>query len=75
MVGAVCQTIRETMDKLTGDSRTRVAIMAYDAYVHFFNMRSTLAQPQLLVMTDIEQPFLPYENLELLVNVAESREV
>lgn len=75
MVAAVCQTIRENLDKLTGDSRTRVALMTYDDNVQFFNMRATLAQPQMLVMTDTEQPFLPYEPLEMLVSLTESREV
>lgn len=44
---------------LPGGERTRIAFITYDSNVHFYNLRSTLKQPQMFVVSDIEQMFLP----------------
>ena len=38
---------------------SRVGIMTYDKEVHFFNLNSGLEQAQMVVMPDIEDPFVP----------------
>ena len=38
MVAAVCEALLENIDRLTGDDRTRVAIVTFDHNVHFYNM-------------------------------------
>jgi protein transport protein SEC24 len=39
MVQTVCDTLRASLDKLTGDSRTRVALITFDETIHFFNLK------------------------------------
>jgi protein transport protein SEC24 len=75
MVDAVCRIIGQNLDNLAGDSRTRVALLAYDSNIHFFNLQPSLTQPSVMVMTDMDDPFLPTSSNDLLVNLEESREV
>lgn len=75
MVDAVCRIIGQNLDDLAGDSRTRVALLAYDSNIHFFNLQPSLTQPSVMVMTDMDDPFLPTSSNDLLVNLEESREV
>ena len=42
--------------------------------LHFYNLKAGLAQPQMLVVTEIDEPFVPLPD-DLLVNLAESRGV
>ncbi|EDQ85790.1 uncharacterized protein MONBRDRAFT_34025 [Monosiga brevicollis MX1] len=73
-VDLICQTILDELDHITGDARTRVAFLTFDTNIHFYNLAASLAQPQMMVMTDTEDPFLPHATDDLLVNLAESRE-
>lgn len=45
--------------------------MTYDSAVHFYNLRSTLRQPQMLVVTDIENMYLPIPE-DLVVDLTDS---
>ena len=47
--------------------------MTYDSAVHFYNLRSTLKQPQMFVVTDIDQIYLPQPE-DLVVNLQDSLE-
>ena len=51
--------------------RVNVAFLSYDDNVHFYNLKPVLKQPQMLVMTDPDQFFLPQPE-DLLVNLNES---
>ncbi|KAF4710133.1 hypothetical protein FOZ62_029555, partial [Perkinsus olseni] len=42
-----------------GGERALVGIMTYDSSIHFYNLNSRLSQPQMLVVSDLEDPFLP----------------
>ena len=44
---------------LPGGTRTRVLFITYDSCVHFYNLRPTLKQPQMFVVSDVEQIFIP----------------
>ena len=47
---------------LPGGERTRVSFIAYDKNLHFFNLRSTLKQPQMFVVQaseNLEEAYLP----------------
>lgn len=46
----------------------------YDSGVHYYNLKSTLSQPQMLVVPDLTDPFPPVPD-DLLVNLSESRAV
>ena len=54
-------TIKGILDEgtLPGNERTRVAFIAFDKNLYYFNLKSTLKQPQMLVMTDLEGNLLP----------------
>jgi protein transport protein SEC24 len=49
-------TIRNVIENelLPGNTRTRVLFITYDSCVHFYNLRSTLKQPQMFVVSDVE---------------------
>lgn len=70
----VCSTIRDALDKLPGDERTLIGFMTYDAHVHFYNLKAGMANPKMVVMSDVDDPFVPLPD-DLLVNLAESRAV
>eukprot|EP00049_Salpingoeca_infusionum_P017496 m.353204 g.353204 ORF g.353204 m.353204 type:complete len:801 (+) comp16706_c0_seq1:2-2404(+) len=73
MVRLVCETIRSQLDSLTGDDRTRVGIITYDATVSFYSLNSGLSMPRVLVMTDVDDPFLPLTEEDLLVPLVDSK--
>ena len=59
---------------LPGGSRTQVGFLTYDSSLHFYNLKSALSQPQMLVVADLSDLFLPAPD-DLLVNLQESRHV
>uniref|UniRef100_UPI00398E4559 protein transport protein Sec24B-like isoform X2 n=1 Tax=Pristiophorus japonicus TaxID=55135 RepID=UPI00398E4559 len=69
-----CQSLLENFDKLPGDSRTRIGFISFDSTVHFFNLQEGLSQPQMLIVSDIEDIFIPTPD-SLLVNLHESKEL
>ena len=50
------------------DERAKVAFLTYDSNVHFYNLKPILKQPQMMVITDSENIFLPQQE-DLLVNL------
>ncbi|GFE55323.1 vesicle transport protein [Babesia ovis] len=69
----VCQTISGLIKnrELPGGPRTMVGIMTYDTSVHFYQMNNGSGTPNLLVMSDLEDLFLPLPS-DILLNVWES---
>lgn len=51
-----------------------MSFVTYDSSVHFYNLGSTKKQPQMLVVTDIENMYLPIPE-DLVVDLAESQEL
>jgi protein transport protein SEC24 len=74
MVKVAADTIKECLDKLPGSPRTQIGFMTFDSSLHFYNLKSSLTQPQMMVVADLEDPFLPLPD-DLLVNLSESRTV
>ncbi|KAI9509246.1 CPII coat sec24 protein [Russula earlei] len=73
MVATATRTILENLDRLPNeDQRTKVAIIAYDTSVFFFSMSAESADCTMLVMSDVDDVFLPKPN-DLLVNLSECR--
>lgn len=54
------------------DSLVRVGFVTYNKVLHFYNVKSSLAQPQMLVVSDVSDMFVPLLD-GFLVNVNESR--
>ena len=52
-----------------GDNRqhTQVGFVTFDSSYHFYNLKASLSEPQMLCVPDIDDPFLPLPS-ELLVN-------
>lgn len=74
MLEVLAQTIKNCLDTLPGFPRTQIGFITYDSTVHFYNMKSSLTQPQMMVMSDLEDVFVPLPD-DLLVNLSESRTV
>ncbi|KAI5390829.1 hypothetical protein KIW84_075930 [Lathyrus oleraceus] len=74
MIAAVAQTIKSCLDELPGLSRTQIGFATFDSTIHFYNMKSSLTQPQMLVVSDLDDIFIPLPD-DLLVNLSESRSV
>ncbi|XP_047922332.2 protein transport protein Sec24B isoform X3 [Anser cygnoides] len=70
----LCNSLLENLDKLPGDSRTRIGFITFDSTVHFYNLQEGLSQPQMLIVSDIDDIFLPTPD-SLLVNLHESKEL
>ncbi|CAM9667179.1 unnamed protein product, partial [Choristocarpus tenellus] len=53
---------------------SQIGLCTYDSTVHFYNIKSSLSQPQMMVVPDLKELFLPSPE-DLLVNLSESRSV
>lgn len=74
MIEVVAQTIKSCLDELPGFPRTQIGFATFDSTIHFYNMKSSLTQPQMLVVSDLDDIFVPLPD-DLLVNLSESRSV
>uniref|UniRef100_A0A8C5BSR4 SEC24 homolog C, COPII coat complex component n=1 Tax=Gadus morhua TaxID=8049 RepID=A0A8C5BSR4_GADMO len=79
MVNIVCQELKTLLDHLPRenpemDSVVRVGFVTYNKVLHFYNVKASLAQPQMLVVSDVADMFVPLLD-GFLVNVKESRMV
>ncbi|KAJ1933591.1 COPII subunit, partial [Kickxella alabastrina] len=71
--GAIGQAILGALDRIPNvDNRTRVAFIAVDSSLHFFQVRPGSTEPQQLVVSDLDEVFLPTPS-DLLLNLAECR--
>uniref|UniRef100_A0A8C8J4N8 Protein transport protein Sec24A n=1 Tax=Oncorhynchus tshawytscha TaxID=74940 RepID=A0A8C8J4N8_ONCTS len=70
----VCQSLLENINALPGDSRTKIGFITFDSTIHFYNLQEGLSQPQMLIVSDIEDIFLPTPD-SLLVNLNECKEL
>lgn len=57
---------------LPGNERVRICFLAYDKSLYYFNLRSTLKQPQMLVVPDTTEVYLPCQIEDLLVSLTDS---
>ncbi|XP_042514505.1 protein transport protein Sec24-like At3g07100 [Macadamia integrifolia] len=74
MLEVVAKTIKSCLDELPGFPRTQIGFLTFDSTIHFYNMKSSLMQPQMMVVSDLEDIFVPLPD-DLLVNLSESRNV
>eukprot|EP00271_Cylindrocystis_brebissonii_P021942 TRINITY_DN8176_c0_g1_i1.p1 TRINITY_DN8176_c0_g1~~TRINITY_DN8176_c0_g1_i1.p1 ORF type:complete len:1122 (-),score=208.46 TRINITY_DN8176_c0_g1_i1:465-3830(-) len=72
MLQVMAETVKSCLDRLPGTSRTQVGFLTFDSTLHFYNLKSSLTQPQMLVVPELEETFLPLPD-DLLVNLSESR--
>ncbi|XP_057954401.1 protein transport protein SEC24 A [Malania oleifera] len=74
MLEIAAQTIKSCLDDLPGFPRTQIGVITFDSTIHFYNMKSSLTQPQMMVVSDLDDIFVPLPD-DLLVNLSESRNV
>ncbi|XP_073452777.1 protein transport protein Sec24C isoform X1 [Aquarana catesbeiana] len=79
LVSLVCEELKQLIDYLPRegnmeDSVIRVGFVTYNKVLHFYNVKSSLAQPQMMVVSDVADMFVPLLD-GFLVNVNESRAV
>uniref|UniRef100_A0A671N7I6 Protein transport protein Sec24C-like n=1 Tax=Sinocyclocheilus anshuiensis TaxID=1608454 RepID=A0A671N7I6_9TELE len=79
MVGIVCQELKTLLDYLPREnpdveSNIRVGFVTYNKVLHFYNVKASLAQPQMMVVSDVADMFVPLLD-GFLVSVSESRVV
>ncbi|OCT71908.1 protein transport protein Sec24C isoform X4 [Xenopus laevis] len=79
LVALVCEELKQLVDYLPREgnmeeSIIRVGFVTYNKVLHFYNVKSTLAQPQMMVVSDVSDMFVPLLD-GFLVNVNESRPV
>ncbi|KAA8915947.1 hypothetical protein TRICI_001961 [Trichomonascus ciferrii] len=81
LLATAARTILESLDRIPNkDGRTRVAFICVDQALHFFSIPLPAEEdsdqpppePSMLVVSDLEDPFLPLPNT-LLVNLTERR--
>ena len=78
MLQAAADGIRKCLDDLqaskTQGKRTQVGFMTFDSGVHYYNLKSSLSSPQMMVVPDLQGLFVPAPD-DLLVNLHDSRHV
>ncbi|KAM3913466.1 protein transport protein Sec24C isoform 4-T4 [Leptodactylus fuscus] len=79
LVSLICEELKQLIDYLPREgnmeeSVIRVGFVTYNKVLHFYNVKSSLAQPQMMVVSDVADMFVPLLD-GFLVNVNESRTV
>lgn len=73
MVATAARTILETLPKLpNANDRAKVAIIGFDTSLHFFSLPPGASEPEMLVVSDLDDVFLPKPD-DILVNLTENR--
>ncbi|KAG7661982.1 SEC24 [[Candida] subhashii] len=74
LTGTISRTILESLDRIPNQNKTaRVAFIGVDSSLHYFRFNEGLEGTEVMVVTDIEEPFLPSPS-GLLVNLDENRQ-
>lgn len=79
LVKLICEELKTVLENLPKEeqeetSAIRVGFITYNKVLHFFNVKSNLAQPQMMVVTDVGEVFVPLLD-GFLVNYQESQAV
>ncbi|KAL4640308.1 protein transport protein Sec24D isoform X1 [Arapaima gigas] len=79
LVRLLCSELKTLLERLPREegaetSAVRVGFVTYNKILHFYNVKSALAQPQMMVVSDVAEMFVPLLD-GFLVNFQESRSV
>lgn len=66
----VCEVLSSLLSSLPGDARTQIGFIAYNSTLHFFSLAEGLSQPHEMIVSDVDDIFLPCPD-NLLVNLKE----
>lgn len=74
LTGTITRTILESLDRIPNKTKTaRVAFIGVDSNLHYFRFNEGLDGTEVLIVSDIDEPFLPSPD-GLLVNLDENRQ-
>ncbi|XP_060621274.2 protein transport protein Sec24A isoform X1 [Anolis sagrei] len=73
-LNTVCKTLLDNLEFLPGNTRTKIGFITFDSTIHFYSLQEGLSQPQMLIVSDIDDIFIPMPE-NLLVNLNESKEL
>jgi protein transport protein SEC24 len=74
LLATAARTILESLDRIpNADKRTRLGFIAVDSALHYFSLPRDSTEPSMLVVSDLDEPFLPIPG-DLLVPLEERRE-
>ncbi|RPA85232.1 protein transporter SEC24 [Ascobolus immersus RN42] len=74
LLATAARTILESLDRIpNADKRTRLGFIAVDSALHYFSIPRDSTEPSMLVVSDLDEPFLPIPG-DLLVPLEERRE-
>ncbi|KAF3931820.1 hypothetical protein ABW19_dt0201318 [Dactylella cylindrospora] len=74
LLATAARTILESLDRIpNADKRTRVGFICVDSALHYFSINSETNEPSMLVVSDLEEPFMPIPT-DLLVSLSACRE-
>ncbi|KAK7799187.1 hypothetical protein U0070_014087 [Myodes glareolus] len=51
---SVCQSLLDNLDLLPGNTRTKIGFITFDSTIHFYSLQEGLSQPQMLIVSDID---------------------
>ena len=74
MVQSICNGILDSLDKLPGGKRTQIGFITFDSKIHFYTLKEGAMAPQMLVLSDLNDIFIPAEQ-DLVVNLDQNREL
>lgn len=73
LTSTITRTILESLDRIPNQNNTaRVSFIAVDSNLHYFRFNEGLEGTEMLIVSDIDEPFLPSPD-GLLVNLNENR--
>ncbi|KAI8884924.1 hypothetical protein K501DRAFT_332349 [Backusella circina FSU 941] len=64
MLLSVCESIKNALYDVNGNSKlqNRIGILTFDKGVHFYNLSASLTSAQMLIVSDIDDMFVPLQN-------------
>lgn len=72
MLAAASRAIKMALDDLPGGDRTMIGFITFDTSVHYYSLRPGSANPQMMVVGDLQELFVPAPD-DLLVYLKDSR--
>ena len=73
MLRTACDAIKESLDQMVMNPRTQIGFLTFDSTLHYYNLKASLAVPQMLVVSDTTDGLVPHITDDLLVSLEESR--
>jgi protein transport protein SEC24 len=72
MLASAANAIKMALDDLPGGDRTMVGFITFDTAVHYYSLKPGSSNPQMMVVGDLQELFVPAPD-DLLVYLKESR--